>query len=207
MSSDQSRSELALRAGPGRQALFSQLLAEHRARLRATVDLRLDRRLRGRIDPSDVIQEAYLEAAERLEEFLAHPQMPFFVWLRLITLQRMAILYRRHLGTQSRDVSREVSLFDLSLPDEASTVLADQLFGRDSSPSEAAERRENRELLERALAELDPIDREVLILRHFEELTNLETAAVLDLKPTAASNRYVRALKRLQEVVQRMAAG
>jgi RNA polymerase sigma-70 factor (ECF subfamily) len=192
---------LADRSPGGQQQLFAELLAQHRGRLRALVELRMDRRLQGRIDPSDVIQEAYLEAAERLGEYLRRPDLPFFVWLRLLTLQKLALMYRRHLNVQARSIRREVSLFDISLPDEASELLACQLLGRKSSPSDAAERAERRQELQRALARLDSNDREVLVLRHFEELTNLETAAVLGLKPTAASNRYVRALKRLEEAL------
>jgi RNA polymerase sigma-70 factor (ECF subfamily) len=192
---------LADRSPGGQQQLFAELLAQHRGRLRALVELRMDRRLQGRIDPSDVIQEAYLEAAERLGEYLRRPDLPFFVWLRLLTLQKLALMYRRHLNVQARSIRREVSLFDISLPDEASELLACQLLGRKSSPSDAAERAERRQELQRALARLDSNDREVLVLRHFEELTNLETAAVLGFKPTAASNRYVRALKRLEEAL------
>jgi RNA polymerase sigma-70 factor (ECF subfamily) len=193
--------ELVGKGSDGGPQLFAELLAQHRQRLRTLVELRMDRRLQGRIDPSDVIQEAYLEAAKRLPEYLRKPDLPFFVWLRLITLQKLALMYRRHLNVQARSVRREVSLFDISLPEEASELLACQLLGRRSSPSDVAERAERREQLQDALTRLDEIDREVLVLRHFEELTNLETAAVLELKPTAASNRYVRALRRLEEAL------
>lgn len=187
------------------RALFAELLTQHRARLRGLIELRMDGRLRGRIDPSDVVQEAYLEASERLESYLARPDLPFFVWLRFITLQKLTLMFRRHLGTQSRALGREVSLADISLPEEASEALTSVLMGRSGSPSDAVEKAERRERLHDALAALDPIDREVLVLRHFEELTNTEAAAVLDLKPTAASNRYVRALKRLEERLRTMA--
>ena len=204
-SSTMSHEGLADRSPGGQRQLFAELLTQHRGRLRSLVELRMDRRLQGRIDPSDVIQEAYLEAAERLPEYLRRPDLPFFVWLRLITLQKLALMYRKHLTVQARSVRREISLFDISLPDEASELLACQLLGRKSSPSDAVERAERRAQLEQAIAKLNQFDREVLVLRHFEELTNLETAAVLGLKPTAASNRYVRALKRLEEVLTEVA--
>jgi RNA polymerase sigma-70 factor (ECF subfamily) len=193
--------ELVKQAARGDRQLFSQLLAEHRQRLRRMIQLRMDRRLRGRLDPSDVIQDAYLEAATRLDELLRQRNMPFFVWLRLITLQKLALMHRRHLGTQARDANREVTLFHNHLPEATSTILVAHLLGRLSSPSDAAMRAERRRRLQFALERLEPMDREVLVLRHFEELTNLETAAVLGIKPSAASNRYVRALKRLEDIL------
>jgi RNA polymerase sigma-70 factor (ECF subfamily) len=192
-------------ARTNQQALFAELLAQHRGRLRGLIELRMDNRIRGRVDPSDIVQEAYLEASERLVSYLERPELPFFVWLRLITLQKLALMYRRHFGTQSRALGREVSLADISLPDEASEALTSVLMGRGESPSDAAEKGERRQRLHDALESLEPIDREVLVLRHFEELTNAEAAAVLGLKPTAASNRYVRALKRLEELLREMA--
>jgi RNA polymerase sigma-70 factor (ECF subfamily) len=199
--------ELRREAGRGDRRLFSQLLAEHRSRLRRAVSLRIDRRLQGRLDPSDVIQDAYLEASTRLGEYLRQQNMPFFIWLRLITLQKLALLHRRHLGTQARDAGREVALFHGALPEATSTALAAQLLGRIASPSEAALASERRQRLQEGLERLDPIDREVLVLRHFEELTNLETAQVLQLKPSAASNRYIRALKRLEDILSSMSDG
>jgi RNA polymerase sigma-70 factor (ECF subfamily) len=194
--------ELARQARQGEGTLFSELLAQYRARLRRLVQVRLDRRLQGRIDPSDVIQEAYLEATSRLNEFLRQPNLPFFVWLRLITIQKLALMHRKHIGTLARDATRDVSIDQGMAPGATSVILAAQLLGRLSSPTDHALREERRRRLEDGLTRLDEIDREVLILRHFEELTNIETAAVLGIKPSAASNRYVRALQRLEEVLK-----
>jgi RNA polymerase sigma-70 factor (ECF subfamily) len=190
-------------AAGDRQAL-AELFARYRDRLRHMVKLRLDRRLQGRIDPSDVLQEAYLDVAQRAAEYAARPTMPFFLWLRWLTGQRLLMLHRQHLGTKMRDAGQEVSLYRGALPQASSVSLAAQLLGRMTSPSLAAVRAEMQLQLQEALNSMDPIDREVLTLRHFEELSNGETAAVLGIGKAAASNRYVRALKRLKEVLSSM---
>jgi len=191
----------------GDQRSLTALLSYHRDRLRKTVSLRLDQRLQGRIDPSDVIQEAFLEATSRLESYQRKSSMPFFLWLRFITLQKLLVLHRRHLGTQKRDASREVSIYHTETPQASSAALAAHLLGRQSSPSQAAQRAELRNRLQHALDRMEPIDREVLVLRHFEELTNSEAAQVLEVSPTAANNRYVRALIRLKEILASMPGG
>lgn len=170
-------------------------------RLRRMIRLRIDRRLQGRMDPSDVIQESFLEAASRLGDYLRDPTLPFYVWLRFITLQKLAELHRHHLGVQARDAAREVSLHHGPLPEATSAVLAAQLLGRHTTPSQAAIRAEMRIRLEEALNTMDPLDHEVLVLRHFEQLSNAETARALGIKPTAACNRYVRALERLRKIL------
>lgn len=180
----------------------AQLFTEERARLRRMVRLRMDRRLQGRIDPSDVLQEAFLEATRRLREFQAQPDMPAHLWLRLLTGQRLLILHRHHLGAQMRDVGQEVSLFQGAFPAVTSASLVAQLLGRHSSPSQAAMRAETQLRLQEALNSMEALDREVLALRHFEELTNKETALILGLSKAAASNRYVRALTRLKAVLE-----
>ncbi len=195
------------KASQGDQRALTALLSHHRDRLRKTVSLRLDQRLQGRIDPSDVIQEAFLEATSRLEGYRKKSSMPFFLWLRFITLQKLLALHRRHLGTQKRDASREVSIYHTGTPQASSSALAAQLLGRQSSPSQAAQRAELRNRLQHALDRMEPIDREVLVLRHFEELTNSEAAQVLEISPTAANNRYVRALRRLKEILASMPGG
>jgi RNA polymerase sigma-70 factor (ECF subfamily) len=191
-----------LAAGDG-QAL-AELFTRYRDRLRRMVQLRLDRRLQGRIDASDVLQEAYLDAARRAPEYAANPAVPFFLWLRLLTGQRLLMVHRRHLGAKMRDVGQEVSLYRGALPQASSLSLAAQLLGRMTSPSRAAVRAEMQLKLQEALNGMDPLDREVLTLRHFEELSNGETAAVLGIPKSAASNRYVRALKRLKDVLASM---
>lgn len=171
-----------------------------RARLERMVRLRMDIRLQGRIDPADVLQDAFVDASRRLPEYAANPIMPLFLWLRFLTSQRLQLLHRQHFGP-TRDAEREVSLYAGALPQADSMTLARQLLGRLTSPSQAATRAEMQLRLQDALNAMDPIDREVLTLRHFEELSNRETAEVLGLQQAAASNRYVRALRRLKEIL------
>lgn len=177
------------------------LFTRHHDRLRRMVRLRLDRRLRSRLGASDVIQEAYLEASGRLEDYLRDPSMPFYLWLRFITLQKLLWLHRHHLGVQMRDAGREVSLHEGALPEATSAALAAQLLGRLTTPTEAAVRAEMKVRLQEALNGMDPLDREVLALRHFEYLSHSEAAQVLGIGEEAASKRYVRALRRLRKAL------
>ena len=190
---------LLLDAGRRPQEGVSGLLKMYRPRLRRMVRLRLDRRLAGRIDPSDVIQEAYAEAWRRLEGYLKEPKMPFFLWLRSITAQSLLVLHRHHLGVHARDASREISLQWGGLPEATSAALAHQLVAQHTSPTKAARRAEMKLRLEEAFNAIKPMDREVLALRHFEQLTNAETAQTLGIDPSASSKRYVRALRRLKQ--------
>jgi len=183
-----------------RQAL-AEVFSEHRERLWRTVQFRLDRRLQGRVDPDDVLQEAYLAAADRIGHFDGDSGTSVYVWLRMIVGQTMIDVHRRHLGVQKRDAAREVSLRGGRMPQATSTSLAIQLSGHLTSPSQAAIREEKSRQMERALEQMDPIDREVLALRHFEELTNSEVAEVLGIRQKAASIRYVRAIRRFKAVL------
>src|SRR5262249_46907889 len=180
-------SELLQLASQGDQQALGKLLGIYQERLRRMVHLRLDRRLQGRIDPSDVLQEAYLEAAERFEDYVRAPDMPFYLWLRFITGQKLLVLHRRHLGTRARDARREVSLYRGALPEASSAALAAQLVGHRTTPSQAAVRAEMQVRLQEALNGMSPLDREILALRHFEQLTNAETARVLNLRESTAS--------------------
>jgi RNA polymerase sigma-70 factor (ECF subfamily) len=189
------------RATAGDQEALAQVFAQYRERLRQMVRLRLDRRLQGRLDPSDVLQDAYLDFSRRLPEYARDPAMPFYLWLRFLTGQRLIDLHRQHLGAKMRDAGQEVSLYRGALPQASSVSLAAQLLGRLTSASRAAIRAETQIRVQEALNSMDPLDREVLTLRHFEMLTNDETAAVLGIKKSAASNRYIRALKRLKEIL------
>ena len=171
------------------------------------LELRLDPRLRARVDADDVVQEACLEAVARLDEYLREPRLPFFLWLRLVVGERLMKLHRHHLGTQMRDVGREVSLFRGALPAASSAALAAQLLGKDTSPTQAVVRAERVLRLQEALNTLDPMDREILSLRHFEELTAAEAAGVLGIEESAAAKRYFRALKRLKEILAVMPGG
>src|SRR3954447_9822029 len=194
--------ELIRPAAAGDGGALAELFGRYRKRLKQMVRLRLDRRLQGRVDPSDVLQEAYLDAAEQLPHYLKKPGMGFFLWLRLVTGQRLARVHRQHLGAAMRDAGREVSLHRGAMPQASTASLAAQVLGRVTSASRAAARAEVQVQLQQALNGMDPIDREVIALRHFEELTNAEAARVLDLSDQAASKRYVRALKRLQETLE-----
>jgi RNA polymerase sigma-70 factor (ECF subfamily) len=193
--------DLLRRAQAGDRQALAALFTHYRERLRQMVRLRLDRRLQGRLDPSDVLQEAYLDLARRLPEYAANPSLPFFLWLRGVTGQRLIDLHRQHLGAKMRDAAQEVSLYRGALPQASSVSLAAQLLGRLTSASRAAIRAETQIRVQEALNSMDPLDREVLTLRHFEMLNNEETAQVLGIKKSAASNRYVRALKRLKDIL------
>jgi RNA polymerase sigma-70 factor (ECF subfamily) len=187
---------------------LGEFLSAHRDRLRRMVALRLDERLRGRIDPSDVIQEAFLEATERHPEYVRQPdRMPPFLWLRFLTLQRLQIIHRRQLATQARDPMREVPIHALAFPAATSAAIAAQLLGHDTRASEAAIRSEERRQVQDALDRMDPVDREVLVLRHFEQLSNGECARVMGLGESAAIKRYFRALRRLRDVLSNLPGG
>src|SRR5215470_46728 len=202
MTNDTSDTEVLLgRARGGDCGALADLFERHRGRLEQMVRLRLDRRLQGRLDPADVLQEAYLDVARRFPEYRADPALPFFLWLRLLTGQRLVDLHRQHLGAKMRDAGLEVSLYRGDFPRASSASLAELLLGRLTSASRAAVRAETQLRVQEALSAMDPVDREVLVLRHFEMLSNEETAQVLGLKPSAASNRHIRALKRLREII------
>jgi RNA polymerase sigma-70 factor (ECF subfamily) len=190
----------------GDQAAWGQVLAQHRKRLRRMVSLRLDQRL-GRVDPSDVIQEAFLQAAQALPNYLDRPEQPVFLWLRWLTGMTLQLMHRRHLGVQARDAGREVQLLDRPIPQASSAALAAQLLGRDTRPSVAAIRAERQRRVQEALNTMDPLDREVLVLRHFEELTNAEVARELVLQESTASKRYIRAQRKLKDILDALPGG
>jgi RNA polymerase sigma-70 factor (ECF subfamily) len=188
-----------LRAGD-RQALAG-LFSRHHDRLWRMVSFRLDPRLRGRVDPEDVLQEAYLAAEQRLEHCRGETTEAQFIWLRLIVLQTMVDVYRRHVDAQMRDAGREVAIGGGGGSQTTATSMTLQLAGSLTSPSQAAVRAETYRILEQAIDGMDPIDREVLALRHFEELSNAEVAEALGIQVKAASIRYVRAVRRLKEIL------
>jgi RNA polymerase sigma-70 factor (ECF subfamily) len=194
--------DLLHRAAAGEEQAAGALFTRYRDRLKQMVRLRLDRRLQGRVDPSDVLQDAYLEVSHRIQAYAREPQLPVFLWLRSLVGQKLVDLARHHLGTKMRNAGQEVSLYRGAMPQASSVSLAAQLLGRMTSPSTAAARAELQVRIQEALNSMEPIDREILTLRHFEMLTNSETAQVLSLSKAAASNRYVRALKRLKEILE-----
>jgi RNA polymerase sigma-70 factor (ECF subfamily) len=193
--------DLMCRARAGDSHALAGLFDRYRDRLRRVVHLRLDRRLQGRLDASDVLQDAYVEFARRFPQFAPGSGMPFYLWLRQITGQKLIDLHRRHLGARMRDAGQEVSLYRGAWPQASSVSLAARLLGRLTSASRAAIRAETQLRVQEALNRMEPLDREVLALRHFEMLTNEETAQVLGIRKTAASNRYIRAMKRLKELL------
>lgn len=176
-----------------------ELFVHHRDRLRRMVLLRLDRRLQGRVDPSDVLQEAYLDARRRVGDYLEQPDFPPFLWLRYLTAQRLLAVHRHHLGAQMRDAARDRPLHGGPTPD--ATSLAGRLLGDLTSPSQAAIRTERQAQLAAILEGLEPLDREILALRHFEELSGPEAAAIIGISAPAARQRYVRALARLKDAL------
>jgi RNA polymerase sigma-70 factor (ECF subfamily) len=182
----------------GDEQALGELFSRHRDRLCRIVQFRLDRRLVGRIDPDDVLQESYLNAASRVGHLREATFSSGFVWLRMIVGQTLIDLHRRHVGAQMRAAGREVSMRGGGGASSTSSSLAAQFAGSLTSPSHAAMRDETARRLEEALEQMDPIDREVLALRHFEELSNSEVAEVLGIAQKAASIRYVRALKRFK---------
>ena len=192
---------LLARAKAGDANALADLFTGYRERLKRMVALRLDRRLTGRVDPSDVIQEAFLEVHKRFKEYARDASVPFFLWLRLVTGQKLTDCHRHHLGAKMRDAGQEVSLYRGAMPQASSVSLAAQLLGKLTSASQAAIRAEHKLHVQEALNSMEPLDREVLVLRHFEHLTNDETALVLGLRKSAASQRYIRALKRLKEIL------
>jgi RNA polymerase sigma-70 factor, ECF subfamily len=204
MALDPSETEdLLARAQAGDEQALADLFARYRARLERMIRLRLDRRLSGRVDPSDVLQDAYVEVHKRFVDYRAQRQdrLPFYLWIRLVTGQKLIDVHRHHLGTKMRDAGQEVSLYRGALPQATSISLAAHLLGKMTSATQAAVRAEHKLLVQEALNSMDPLDREVLVLRHFEQLSNDETALSLGIKKSTASQRYMRALKRLKEIL------
>jgi RNA polymerase sigma-70 factor (ECF subfamily) len=197
-------SDLLRQAAAGDEQALGELFSRYRERLKRMIHLRLSRRLQGRVDDSDVLQEAHLEVARRLGEYVQQPSLPFYLWLRHLTGLKLAEVHRRHLGTQMRDADREVTLHRGGLPEADSASLAAQLLGKLTTPSQAAIKAETRIYVQEALNSMDPLDREVLALKHFEQLSTSEIAQVLGLSKAGAGSRYLRAIKRLRLTLSRM---
>ena len=185
----------------GDQAALAELFDKHRDRLRRMIDLRMDRRIKQRVSASDVLQEAYVELAKQLSNYTRDPKLPFYLWIRRITGQRLAKLHRQHLGTQKRNAVFEVRLDRASMPGATSFALASKLIGRFTSVTEKAIRAERQKQLQEALNTMEEADREVLAMRHFEQLSNSEIATELGVSYAAVGMRYMRALRRLKELL------
>jgi RNA polymerase sigma-70 factor, ECF subfamily len=189
--------EMLLRkAKAGDRKAFEELFARHQDFLRRFVEMRIDPKLRSRVDPSDVVQETHLEAFARLEDYLAREPMPFRLWLRQTAFERMLKLRRQHLAAARRTVDREEHL-----PDRSSVMLAQHFLGHDSTPSKRAVRKEDALRVQEALAELAESDREIVLMRNLEGLSHAEIACVLGIDEAASRKRYGRSLLRLRKVL------
>jgi RNA polymerase sigma-70 factor, ECF subfamily len=204
MSDSLQTGELLKQVQDGNPRAVDDLLARHREALRRMIALRLDHAVAARVDASDVTQDVMLEAARRLAEYVADPRLPFQLWLRQIAQDRLIDAHRRHRRALRRSVDRE----EMSPADEsASAVWAGALIDRELTPATALLRKEMEARFEQALAALDTESREMIMMRHFERLSNQEVATALELSEAAASMRYLRAVRKLREVLLPDAAG
>jgi RNA polymerase sigma-70 factor (ECF subfamily) len=197
--SDETPDDLLRRASAGDERACAELFAQYRDRLRRLIAVRLNRRLAARLDPSDLVQEVLAEAHRQLADFLQERPLPFYAWLRQIAWQRLIDTHRRHLQAQRRSVHREAPA---ALPDESMAELADLLVSNRSTPSKQLMREELRARVRQALLELSERDREVLVMRYLEQLAMAEIAGVLGVSEGAVKVRHLRALQRLQAVLQ-----
>ena len=178
-----------------------QALERHRDALRRLVQMRLDRKVQQRVDVSDVVQDVMIEASQRLEDYLKNPVMPFHLWLRHMARDRIIDMHRRHRVSAKRSVDREQPLAINATGDHSTMELAAQICDAEMTPAAAATMRELAVRFEAAIDQLDDNDREVVLMRHFEQLTNQEVAQALDLSEPAASMRYLRAIRRLRQLI------
>lgn len=193
------------KAGDG--AAWGALLTSHQERLTQMVSYRMDTRLKGRLDAADVLQEAFVEASAHRDTYLRAPMVPLYLWLRGIVSNKLLELHRHHLSTQMRDAKREQSLDVPAECPDTTAALCWHLAGNLTSPSVAAARVEARARLAEALEAIDPTDRELLAMRHFEQLTSAEAATVLGIQERTAAKRYLRALKKLKEILAALPGG
>ncbi len=176
------------------------LFARYRDRLKRIAKFRMDYRIAGRVSESDIVQDTFLAASTRLEHYRQKPDMPFFIWLRMLVQQQLADLHRKHVRAEKRDVRQELNVAK-DAQGQTSLAIAAHLVGQQTSPSQALSRVEKINAVQRALQKMDEIDCEIIALRHFEELKNSETAEVLGISKRAASKRYVRALQRMKHIL------
>lgn len=191
----------------GNEQALADVFSHYRARLKRIVRFRLDYRIAGRVSDSDVLQDTFIAAVKRLDHFGRRQDMSPFLWLRLLVAQQLVDLHRQHLQAGVRDARKEVSLQHPLPAAHTSIAIAAQLVARSVGASELVRRAEQIERLETKLNEMDATDREVIALRHFEELSNTETASVLGIEPAAASKRYIRAMARLGELMAASSSG
>jgi RNA polymerase sigma-70 factor (ECF subfamily) len=199
---DPDTDELMTRSLRGEAGAAESLLDRHRDRLRRMIAARLDRRIRSRVDPSDVVQEALAAAARGLPGYLRHAPLPFFAWLRQFARERLAKLHRHHIGARRRSVAREERPA-ADLPDDSVAALTRRLAADGTSPSQGMIREEVRQGVRAALARLADADRELLLMRNVERLAMADLAAVLGISEGAARVRHLRALRRLRSHLER----
>lgn len=192
--------QLLERARAGEAVAVDELLALCRDPLRRAVDLRLDRQLARREDASDIVQKVLLDAHRRFPEYLSDPKMPFHLWLRHMAQDRIIDAHRRHQGAARRSIDREQAAGPTL--DEASSIqLVAQLVDQEMTPASAAIQQELQQKLQAVLMDLDETDREIILMRYYEQMSNQEVAAALDLTEAAASMRHLRALRRLKDAM------
>jgi len=187
-------------AKQGESSAVDQLLDQQRTSLRRMIDLRLDPALARRVDASDIVQDVLLEASKRLADYVKNPAMPFHLWLRHIAKDHIIDMHRKHRLAQRRSIDKEQSIRP-ALADQSSMDLAAQFIDQELTPASAAIRQELQRRLEGAVAEMDEDDREMILMRHFEQLSNQEVATELGLSEAAASMRYLRAIRRLRTLL------
>lgn len=192
--------ELLLGAGQGEPSAVNQLLDRHRDGLRNMIKARMDQKLARRVDASDVVQDVMLEASQRLDDYIRDPRLPFGLWLRQMAQDRIIDLHRRHRVAMRRSLDREQQRGSM-LQDRSSLELVAQLRDPELTPAAATLRKELHERFVEAIDRLEDEDREILLMRHFEQLTNSEAAELLGLSQPAAGMRHLRALRRLREVL------
>lgn len=200
---DAETDRLVERAQRGDRAATELLLGQHRNRLRRMINLRMDPRLAARLDASDVVQETFVEAAGKMDDYFQTPNCPFYPWLRQIALQRLSQLHRHHIHVQRRSIKREAQ-WNMGLPDRSALLLADQLVADDTSPSGNMLREERRASVKNALGRLKEQDREVLVMHNLERMTLKETAAALGITAAAVQSRYRRAVERLHNLLNEL---
>jgi RNA polymerase sigma-70 factor (ECF subfamily) len=196
--------DLLGRAMAGDRAALDEIFDRHRDRLRRMVRLRLSHGLHGLINTSDVITDAFQEAARRFDEYRRDLRLPLSLWLRLVLWERLAVLHHWHLSVKKRDAEIEVPLYPRPLPAAIPAALAEQLLDRITSPTEAVVWAKRFHNVEAALTWLDPIDREALAMQHFEQLTCADAGQVLGIDEAEAAKRYRRALKQLKKALPGM---
>jgi len=196
------RAARKLATGDGRQEsdTFNEILSRHRDRLKRMVSVRMNQKLQGRLDASDVIQDTFIEASRALDQYMENPKISVFMWLRRLAGEKLIQAHRKHLEAQKRSANREQPIFG-GVPAATSKVIAIQLSGKLTSPSIAAEKKESKDELLRALDQMGDLDREILMLRHFEQLSNQETAEVVEMSYDAVKKRYIRALEKLRTIM------